>query len=317
MRPRPRFTLAQVQYFVAAAEAGNISAAAARLHTSQSGMSTAIQRLERDLGCDLFIRNPARGITLTPGGHQLLQRARELLRQAAELQQAGEDMQVGLAGPLRAGFFVTLAPFYVPQILPRLRAAHPGMTVEVLEGDGATLQAALRSGSCDIALTYGLAIGEDMTFERVAHIRPYALVSAQHPVAGRRSAMLQELVTAPLVMLDLAETSRFTLGMLQRVGVEPPEILRTTNFETMRGLVAAGSGFAILNQRPRFPASQEGEVRAVAITDAVEITIGLLSVAGVRPNRRMQVFTEECRAAAAALTTPRPDSSLLGDSAAP
>lgn len=306
MRPRPRFTLAQLQYFVAAAEAGNISAAAARLHTSQSGMSTAIQRLERDLGCDLFIRNPARGITLTPGGHQLLPRARALLHQATELQQAGEDLQAGLTGPLSAGFFVTLAPFYVPQILPRLRAAHPGMTLEVLEADGATLQAALRMGDCEIALTYGLDIDEDMCFEPVAQIRPYALVSAQHPVAGRRSAWLRELATAPMVMLDLTETSRFMLGMLQRAGVEPPEILRTTNFETMRGLVAAGSGFAILNQRPRFPASQEGQLQAVAITDAKEVTIGLLSVAGVRPNRRMQVFTEECRAAAAALTAPRP-----------
>jgi DNA-binding transcriptional LysR family regulator len=309
VHPRPRFTLAQLQYFVAAAEAGNISAAAARLHTSQSGMSTAIQRLERDLGCALFIRHSARGITLTANGQQLLDRAQELLRLAAELQQAGEDLQTGLTGRLNAGFFVTLAPFYVPQVLPRLRAAHPGLTVEVLEADGATLHAALREGSCDIALTYELSLGEDMAFEPVARIRPYALVSAQHPVAGRPSASLRDLATAPMVMLDLPETSRFMLGMLQRAGVEPPEIVRTTNFETMRGLVAAGSGFAILNQRPRFPASQEGAARSVAITDAEELAIGLLSVAGVRPNRRRQVFTEECRAAAAALTAPGPESS--------
>ncbi|MFW3168778.1 LysR substrate-binding domain-containing protein [Geodermatophilus sp. CPCC 206100] len=317
MHPRPRFTLAQLQYFVAAAEAGNISAAAARLHTSQSGMSTAIQRLERDLGCDLFIRHSARGITLTASGHQLIERARELLRLAAELQQAGEDLQTGLTGGLHAGFFTTLAPFYVPQVVPRLRAAHPAMTVDVLEADGRTLQAALRAGSCDVALTYGLDIGEDMAFEPVARIRPYALLSAQHPMAGRRSASLRELATAPMVMLDLPETSRFMLGMLQRAGVTPPEIVRTTSFETMRGLVAAGTGFAILNQRPRSPAAQEGEVEAVMITDAEELAIGLVRLDGVRPNRRMEVFAQECRTAAAALTAPRPGSSEPDDPAAP
>src|SRR4051812_1926059 len=160
MPPRPRFTLAQLQYFVAAAETGNISAAAAALHTSQSGMSTAIQRLERDLGCTLFIRHRARGITLTPSGHQLLEKARDLLRDAGDLQELGQDLQSGTAGSLTAGFFVTLAPVYVPRILPRLRAAYPELTVQVLEADGVRLHQALRTGACDLALTYGLDIAE-------------------------------------------------------------------------------------------------------------------------------------------------------------
>jgi DNA-binding transcriptional LysR family regulator len=300
MPPRPRFTLAQLQYFVAAAETGNISAAAARLHTSQSGMSTAIQRLERDLGCALFIRHHARGITLTASGRELLLKAQGLLREAGELQQLGQDLQAGTTGGLGAGFFVTLAPVYVPRILPRLRTAHPGLTVRVLEADGVALQQALRSGVCDIALTYGLSIGEDMAFETVARSRPYALLSGHHPVAGRTTATLSELAKTPMVLLDLPEPATLMLGMFERAGVTPPEIIRTTSLETMRGLVAAGDGFAIVSQRlgPQDPFGTL--VHTVEISEAEEVTLGLLRLAGLRPNRRMQVFAAECRAAVAA-----------------
>ncbi|MBB3084416.1 LysR family transcriptional regulator [Geodermatophilus sabuli] len=302
MTPRPRFTLAQLQYFVSAAEAGNISAAAARLHTSQSGMSTAIQRLERDLGCALFIRHHARGITLTASGRQLLDKARDLLREAGELQELGQDLQSGTTGRLTAGFFVTLAPVYVPRILPRLRAAHPGLTVEVLEADGVTLHQALRTGACDIALTYGLDIADDMTFETVARARPYALLSEHHPVAGRSTATLGELAQTPMVLLDLPEPAHVMLGMFERAGVTPPEIIRTTSLETMRGLVAAGDGFAIVNQRLRPQGPFGAEVHTVEIAEAEEVALGLLRPAGLPPNRRMHVFAVECRAAVAAIT---------------
>jgi DNA-binding transcriptional LysR family regulator len=302
MTLRPRFTLAQLQYFTAAAETGNISAAAARLHTSQSGMSTAIQRLERDLGCELFLRHHARGISLTASGRELLRHAQDLLRRAGELQELGQNLQTETTGPLHAGFFVTLAPFYVSHVLPRLRAAHPGMTVHVLEADGAALHEALRSGECDIALTYGLEIGEDMSFEPVARARPYAFVSSQHPVAGRPTATLRELAAGPMVILDLPELSRYMHGMFEQAGVPLPEIIRTTSFETMRALVAAGDGFAIVNRLPHLLRAPESGILTVGIDGAGEVRTGLLRVAALRPNRRMQAFAEECRAAATALT---------------
>lgn len=299
MSTRPRFTLAQLQYFVAAADTGNISAAAAGLHTSQSGMSTAIQRLERDLGCALFVRHHARGITLTPDGRQLLDRARGLLRDAGELQDLGRQLHSSAAGPLAAGVFVTLAPFFVPRVLPALRTAHPDLHVAVLEADQTSLQAALRAGSCDIALSYGLDVAEDMHFTQVARSRPYALVSPRHPVVGRNRVTLAELAARPMALLDLPELSRLMLGMFTDAGVPLPETARTTSFETLRALVAAGDGFAIVNRRPRPPDATDGTgLRTVEVVDAPAVPLGLLHPASVRPNRRMQAFADECRVAA-------------------
>jgi DNA-binding transcriptional LysR family regulator len=297
----PRFTLVQLQYFVEAAETGSITVAAERLHASQSTLSSAIQRLERELGCPLFVRHQSRGVRLTPGGRALLGRARDLLDRAAELAEAGRALQDEPEGTLRAGFFVTLAPFYLPEVLTRLQRSHPRIELDVLEADGSGLHAALRSGRSEVALTYGLDIGDDMRFRSLVEVPPYALVSARHPLAGREVATLSELAQRPMVMLDLPETSRFMLGMLKRAGARPTRILRTTNVETMRGLVAAGDGFAILNQRPQVVSPRPGAAFAVTIPGAEPIGIGILHVAGTPLHRRSTAFVEACRGAAEAI----------------
>jgi DNA-binding transcriptional LysR family regulator len=298
---RPRFTLVQLQYFVEAAETGNITVAAERLHASQSTLSSAIQRLEHELGCPLLVRHQARGVSLTPNGRELLARARDLLDRAAELTEVGRILQDEPVGLLRAGFFVTLAPFYLPEVLTRLHHSHPRIELDVVEADGTGLHTALRERQCEVALTYGLDIGEDMAFRALVEVRPYALVSARHPLAGREVATLRELAQRPMVMLDLPETSRFMLGMLKRAGARPLRILRTTNFETMRGLVAASDGFAILNQRPQVISPRPGAAFAVTIADAEPVSIGIMHLAATPLHRRMTAFVDACRDAARAI----------------
>lgn len=302
MSSQARFTLVQLQYFVEAAETGSITLAAERLHASQSTLSSAIQRLEHELGCPLLVRHQSRGVSLTANGRELLGRARDLLDRAAELAEVGRVMQDEPAGTLDAGFFVTLAPFYLPEVLTRLQRSHPRIELEVLEADGTGLHAALREGRCEVALTYGLDIGDDMKFRPLVEVLPYALVSARHPLAGREVATLSELAQRPMVMLDLPETSRFMLGMLKRAGARPRRILRTTNFETMRGLVAAGDGFAILNQRPQVISPRPGAAFAVTIADAEPVSIGIMHLAGTSLHRRMTAFVDACRGAAEAIT---------------
>ena len=103
--PAARFTLRQLEYFVAVAEAGTVTAAAEQVHLSQSAMSTALADLERVLGVQLLVRHHARGVTLTPSGEELLISARLLLRQADDLDMSAHSLGEGLEGRVRLGCF--------------------------------------------------------------------------------------------------------------------------------------------------------------------------------------------------------------------
>ena len=80
-----RFTLRQIEYFVAVGELGSIALASERLHISSPSISTAISQLETTLGLQLFIRQHAQGLALTPAGRRVLAEAKTLLAQAQAL----------------------------------------------------------------------------------------------------------------------------------------------------------------------------------------------------------------------------------------
>jgi len=111
----PNYTLRQLEYFVAVAETGTVTAAAAKVHLSQSAMSTALADLERLLAVQLVLRHHARGITLTAAGSRLLVEARQLLRQADELQSLATHLGGEVTGRLRH-----------PRALRAARAARSG-----------------------------------------------------------------------------------------------------------------------------------------------------------------------------------------------
>ena len=118
-----RFTLRQLEYFVAAGEAGSITEAARRTHGSQPTVSSAVARLEKALGVELFVRHHAHGVTLTPAGTRFLGEARALLRQAVELERSGVEPDRGGLGADRPRLPGHACPRGGAEALPRVRTA--------------------------------------------------------------------------------------------------------------------------------------------------------------------------------------------------
>ena len=141
------FDIDLLRSFVAVAESGGFTRAAARLNSTQSTVSAQIQRLEAGVGHALFIRS-TRSVRLTPPGEILLGYARTILR-------LNEDVQLrlsGNAGRLRVGAAEDFAGWLLPEILRSFGHQYPGVQIDVEIGMGANLFAMIETGTLDVAI---------------------------------------------------------------------------------------------------------------------------------------------------------------------
>lgn len=283
-----RFTLRQLEYFVAVAEAGTVTAAAEQVHLSQSAMSTALADLEHVLGVQLLVRHHARGVTLTPSGEELLISARQLLRQAGDLDSSAHSLGEDLVGRVRLGCFAILSPYLLPPLLAAVEDEMPGLEVEPIEEPLDGVEKGLREGRFEVALTYDLGLGDGIERTQLLKIRPHALLASSHRLGTAESVRLAELADEPFVLLDLPHSRDYFRAAFTAAGVQPQIRYRTRSAETARALVGRGLGWSLLNLRPTNNQSVEGRrVVAKDLTDIVPaLTVVLARAVGVRPTRR-------------------------------
>lgn len=303
MMSRVRFSLRQLEYFVAVAEAGTLSKAADALLISQPGLSQALGDLEQGLGVQLAVRRKAHGVTLTPTGVQVLQHARDLLRRAEDLENiaAGGD---SLGGTLSLGCYVTLGPTALPPLLEEFRDLYPGVTIDFVEGTQDVLQQRLRQGELDLAILYDMAIDPEMERTVINTIRPHVLLPADHRLADATEVSLADLADEPCIQLDAPPSSTNTYRIFERAGVIPKVRYRPTTFELTRALVGRGMGYAVLVQRPENDRTYEGRplvIKEIA-EDVRDERVLVAWPRSMRLHRRAQAFVDFCRERHAALT---------------
>lgn len=291
-----RFSLRQLEYFIAVAEAGTLAAASSQLHVSQPGLSQSLTDLERALGVQLAVRRKAHGVTLTPTGRQVLLTARDLLKRAEDLEHIASGEGV-LSGVLSIGCYVTLAPTALPPLLQEFSALHLGLALDFTEGTQDVLQQQLLSGELDLAILYDMEVRPEMSRSVIDTMRPHILLPEDHHLAQHPKISLAQLADEPMVLLDAPPSSHNTLGIFERFGVIPDVRYRPTTFELTRALVGRGMGYALLVQRPANERTYEG--RRV-VSKEISEPVGESSVLVVWPkahrlSRQAQAFVEFCR----------------------
>jgi DNA-binding transcriptional LysR family regulator len=250
------FSLRQLEYLVAAAHHGGAARAAQALHVSQPSISKAIAELEALWDERLFVRLHARGLELTAAGTARVRQARAVLRQAESLL---VPRAVALQGRLRVGCLRTLGPRYLPDILSRLRAAHPEIEVQIIEGDIESLTRQLERGSLDVALLYDLGLAREVRLEAIADLRPYALLPWRHALARQPRLRLSELAREPLILIGLPHSRDYFLSLFRAAGVTPHIAHESPSMEMVRTLVANGLGVSLLTTRPARDTGYDGK----------------------------------------------------------
>ena len=144
-------TLKQLEYFLAIAEAGHITAAAKNLNISQPPLSLQLKALEDELGVQLFERDK-RNLTITHEGLILKERAMEILdlvnQTVRDLQNMGTDAQ----GTIRIGTIASACNYLLPSQIVRFRTEHPNVDFQVFEGNSLTVTEMMENGEVDLGI---------------------------------------------------------------------------------------------------------------------------------------------------------------------
>lgn len=292
-----RFTLRQLEYFVAVGEEGSIAGASARVNVSSPSISAAISQLEAEFGLPLFVRKHAHGLSLTQTGRQFLEHATCVLEEADKLNRLADNISGNVQGTLKIGCLLTFAQVLLPAIRRQFEKNHPAAEVTQIEADQLLLIEKLRRGEIDLALSYDLEIPADLEFLPLRALPPYAMMAADNPLAQRASISVEELLDQPMVLLDLPISSEYFLSFFDKVGQRPKIVERTRDMAVMRSLVANGFGFGIANIRPHSDLSPDGrQLRFVPLEGALRpMCLGLILPQGARRVLTVSTFVEHTK----------------------
>ncbi|WNG89105.1 LysR substrate-binding domain-containing protein [Mycobacterium sp. ITM-2016-00317] len=264
------------------ARAGSLSAAAAALSYTTSAVSQQVAALERDLGCTLLQRGPS-GTRLTEAGARLLEHVPVILGAIAAAEQDLTELSTSRRGVLRIASFASAAAAILPPAIARVRAALPGVEVELVAADPDDGVDLLRAGDADAAMVTEVP-GDRPEYPGIATVGVYddeffAVLPLSHRLAERAEVPLAALARENWVVSSqtgACPDTRVFRNACKRAGFEPSVTFRAEDYSTVQGFVAAGLGVSLVPSLAAAQARRDVAVRRVT---------------GHRPLRRVSVAT--------------------------
>ena len=256
-----RFTLRQLQVFVAVAQQESVSRAAGLLALSQSAASTSITELERQSSCQLFDRAGKR-LSLNALGRQLLPQAVALLDQAKEI----EDLLNGKSGfgSLAVGATLTIGNYLATLIVADYLKHHPTSSAELHVRNTTTIVDQVVRHELDVGLIEGYCNHPDLVVERWVEDELVVFCAPSHPLAGKGSAHVAELEQASWIVREAGSGTRETLDQALRQHRFSPSIrLELEHTEAIKRAVEHGLGIGCISRLALREAFRRGSLVAI------------------------------------------------------
>jgi DNA-binding transcriptional LysR family regulator len=231
-----------LRYFLAVAELGSFSKAAARVSVTQPTLSVGIAKLEDEVGARLFERTTRR-VSLTPAGSRFLTHARRITQEyEAALREVSETPQLKR---VRAGVLSTIPARDLERAMTLHARNSGGEALEILDSTERDIANRLSDGRLDVAITI-LRPGLESFAQEKLRNEPYVLfVSANHKLSGVEQIEGGELAGETMIVRrqceGLPEISRYFTNR----DVRPSFSLRTLNDDRAMSMVAAGLGVTV------------------------------------------------------------------------
>jgi len=236
-----RFTLRQLEAFLAVAEVLSFTVAASRLGLSAQAVSQLVAELEDFVGFRLFDRT-TRKVALSAAGRDFLGPAETVLRQVRGAESAADDLRNRASGVVRIGAPLVLASMVLPASIRDYAKARPKVVVRIRDVPVESLVDSVAAGDVDLAVGPDRAVGDDVLAEPLFESAWVLWCSSSHPLARRRRTLRwSDLLEVPLVA-----AGRDHERSVAQMGAEAPEGIRVTpvhivdNISTALGIAAQG-----------------------------------------------------------------------------
>lgn len=238
--------LYQLGYFIEVAEQRNFTRAAERLNLAQPALSQQVKKLESELGTPLLIRG-RRETVLTQAGEVLLVKARALLADAAKAKQAVADVANLKRGKLILAAIPSVSGSWLPKFVRQFRKAHPKIELVLKEGRSDEVALMVDSAKAELGFLQFPADKKRFRSSKILSESFVAVIPARHPLAAGKEVSLQQLAEEPFIFYK-GRAREVVLAACRDAGFEPSVACESGQLETVRSLVAANLGVAVLPQ---------------------------------------------------------------------
>src|SRR5215468_3115356 len=241
-----RPSIRQLESLVAVAEARSFRQAATALGISQPALSAQVQAAEQVLGVQVFERD-RRSVLITPAGEDVVSRAREALIAVDAVGDAARLRSEPLVGSLRMGVIPTVAPYWLPALLPEVHRRFPRLELILREDQTARLLTLLSAGQLEIALL-AIPVQGDFATAPVAREGFIAAAPRGAPLIKHRGKLTERDLEAETVLLleDGHCLRDQALEVCKRAGAVESVEVRATSLPTLVQMVAGGLGVTLL-----------------------------------------------------------------------
>ena len=263
-----RFDLVDLRLFLHAAEAGSITAGAARAGLALASASARIRGMEEALGVPL-LRRGQRGVSPTPAGRALLHHAVLVLGQMEHMRSDLRGYARGLRGRVRLLSNTSAASESLPGPLAAFLAGHPDVDIDLEARPSHAIVEAVAAGTADVGVAADTTDLGGLETYPFARDRLVLVVPADHRLAGVRSVAFPDVLDEPFVGLDAHSVLQAHVARHAATAGKPLHLrIRVSGFEAVCRMVEAGVGLAVLPRTAAARCRRTTAIRLVALDDA-------------------------------------------------
>ena len=237
-----------LRFFRVAARLGSMSAAARELHVSQPSLTVAIQKLERHLRTQLFIRD-TKGVSLTSSGQALLNSSQELLALIQRTEREILGLEEEDVGRFTLGCHESLGGYFLPAFLRDFLPKAPRIDIRFFHASSAGVRTAVIDRKVDFGLAVNPEPHPDLVMTPLFRDGVEAFVARTEPEQNTVEAARARIQRGPLIYAERVHQCRDIISRLHVDGLMPQRYLSCGDLEMVKALVLEGLGVALLPRR--------------------------------------------------------------------